>query len=169
MFVRFLRTAVRLLLPAVVLLYILSPRVSGQEPQQPQKTKQAAAAPAATPGCESKEIRSGKEKGVQERFFPGPMAKVKDAVTGALAALEFEVKKDTGDRIEAQKRRHMGVFVGSGGEKVILQLAEVEQDGQKGVKVTGETKKGFVGRAGQKSWTGAILDQTECILTKSVS
>jgi hypothetical protein len=122
--------------------------------------------PAPLAGCESKEVKSGKEKGKQERFFAAPLPQVKEAVTGALAALEFEVKKDSGNQIEAHKRRHVGVFVGSGGEKVVLQLTEAEEDGKKGTRVAGETKKGFVGRAGQKSWTSAVLDQTSCILEK---
>jgi hypothetical protein len=132
-----------------------------------QDTEKKSSEPAPLPGCESKEITAGKEKGKQERFFPAPLPKVKEALTGALAALEFEVKKDSGNQIEASKRRHVGVFVGSGGETVVLGLAEAEEDGKKGTRVTGETKKGFVGRAGQKSWTNAVLDQTSCTLQKS--
>ncbi len=37
---------------------------------------------------------------------------------GALAALEFNAKKDNNNEISAQKSRHMGVFVGSGGETI---------------------------------------------------
>ena len=122
--------------------------------------------PAPLPGCESKEIKSGKEKGKQERVFHANQAKVKEALLSALAALEFDAKKDEANDIEANKKRHVGVFVGSGGEKVVFHLEEVELEGQKATKVTGETKKGFVGRAGQKSWTNAILDQTNCILEK---
>jgi hypothetical protein len=121
-------------------------------------------APAAQGGCESREIRSGKEKGKQERFFAAPVAKVKEEILNALAALEFEVKKDKGSTVEARKRRHIGVFVGSGGEKMVIQLVEAEQDGKQGTRVIAETKKGFVGRVGQKSWAGAVLDQAECLL-----
>ena len=134
-----------------------------------QKKDKEANQPAPLPGCESKEIKSGKEKGKQERIFQAPMAKAKEALLGSLAALEFDVKKDEANDIEANKKRHVGVFVGSGGEKVVFHLEEVDQEGQKATKITGETKKGFVGRAGQKSWTGAILDQTNCILLKPIS
>jgi hypothetical protein len=134
-------------------------------PQQPAKGDQ----PAPLPGCESKEIKAGKEKGEQQRFFPAPFATVKEAAISALTALEFEVKNDKGQEIEAHKKRHVGVFVGSGGEKVVLRFEEAEEGGQKGTRVTGETKKGFVGRAGEKSWTNAVLDQTGCMLGKSTT
>jgi hypothetical protein len=122
--------------------------------------------PAPLAGCESKEVKSGGEK-TQERFFAAPLPKVKEALTGALAALEFDVKKDKDNVIEAHKRRHVGVFMGSGGEKVILHLKETGQDGKNGTQVTGETVKGMVGRLGQRSWTSAVLDQTSCTLEKS--
>ena len=76
------------------------------------------------------------------------------------------MKKDSGDEISAQKSRHVGVFVGSGGETLVLKLAPAEEGGKQGTRVDGETKKGFVGRAGQKSWTNAVLDQTACMLEK---
>lgn len=139
----------------------------GQEAEKKSEKKTGEPAPLA--GCEAKEIRSGTEKGKQERFFAAPLPKVNEALKGALEALEFEVKKESGNQIEAHRRRHVGVFVGSGGEKVVLQLAEAEENGKKGTRVSGETKKGFVGRAGQKSWTNAVLDQTSCILDKSTT
>ena len=133
------------------------PSVWAQD-KQPQE-------PAPLAGCED-QVRSGGQKGKQERFFPLPLPKVKEAAAEALQALEFEVKKDTKDSLEAHKARHTGVFVGSGGEKVRLDFREAEQNGQKGTIVTGETKKGFVGGAGQKTWTSAVLSQTACILQK---
>jgi hypothetical protein len=135
-------------------------------PQQPTKQGDQ---PAPLPGCDSKEIKAGKEKGEQQRFFPAPLATVKEAAVNALSALEFEVKKDKGQEIEAHKKRRVGVFVGSGGEKVVLRFDEAEEGGQKGTRVTGETKKGFVGRAGEKSWTNAVQDQTGCMLGKSAT
>ncbi len=131
-----------------------------------QRKEKDAKEPAPLAGCEDTEVKSGKEKGKQERFFPMPLAKVKEAAVSALNALEFEVKKDTDKEIEASKKRHVGVFVGSGGEKVALRFEEAEEGGQKGTRVIGETKKGFVGRAGQKSWTNAVLAQTACMLQK---
>jgi nucleotide-binding universal stress UspA family protein len=127
--------------------------------------------PAALAGCEV-QIKAGKEKGKLDHFFPMPLAQVRAAAVEALHALEFEVKKEktpTEDRIEANKARHVGLFVGSGGEEVILLFKETEDSGQKGTLVTGETKKGFVGRAGQKSWSEAVMAQTTCALQKGAT
>jgi hypothetical protein len=154
--------AVRISVCLTLLLFLAGVVGLAQDTEKEKKSGE----PAPLAGCESKEVKSGKEKGMQERFFAAPLPQVKSAATDALAALEFEVKKDSGTEIEARKKRHMGVFAGSGGEKVVLQLAEAEEGGKKGTRVTGETKKGFVGRAGQKSWTNAVLDQTSCILEK---
>jgi len=110
------------------------------------------------------EMKPGKEKGKQERFFAFPLAKVKEAVIDAMKGAEFEVKKDSGNELEAKRKRHIGVFVGSGGETLVAQFKEAEEGGVKGTRVTAETKKGFVGRAGQKSWANTILDEAERIL-----
>ncbi len=151
-----LRARIAWVLVAVAFIWVVSP--TWAQDKQPQE-------PATLPGCED-QVRSGGPGGKQERFFPLPLPKVKAAATEALQALEFKVKKDTNDSLEAHKARHMGVFVGSGGEKVQLNFKETEQDGQKGTMVTGETKKNVVGIAGQKTWTGAVLAQTACVLQK---
>ena len=96
-----------------------------------------------------------------------PVARVKSAAIGALEALEFKVNKDSGREIEATKKRHIGVLVGSGGEKMVLRFEDASEGGQSGTLVIGETKKGFLLRAGQKSWTNAILTQTGCTLHKA--
>ncbi|MFI5175515.1 MAG: hypothetical protein ACHQKY_11695 [Terriglobia bacterium] len=114
--------------------------------------------------CKNLEVKAGKEKGIQERFFAYPMDKVKAALIDGMKAIEFEVKKDDGKTIEASHKRHMGMFAGSGGENLVAQLVEAKEGEVAGTKVTAETKKGFVGRAGQKSWSNAVLDQAECIL-----
>jgi hypothetical protein len=150
------RARVAWVLAAGAFIWVVSPAWA-QEKQSKE--------PATLAGCED-QIRSGGQKGKQERFYPFALPKVKEAAVEALHSLEFEVKKDTNDSLEAQKARHMGVFVGSGGEKVRLDFKEDEQNGQKGTMVTGETKKGFVGGAGQKTWTGAVLSQTACNLQK---
>jgi hypothetical protein len=112
------------------------------------------------------QVRSGGPGGTQERFFPFPLPKVKQAATDALQSLEFEVKEKGGGSLEAHKARHMGLFVGSGGEKVLLNFREAEQDGQKGTIVAGKTKKNMLGIVGQKTWTSAVLAQTACVLQK---
>lgn len=149
-----LRARITWVLASVAFALVVSP-VWAQDKQEPS----------ALSGCED-QIRSGGQKGKQERFFPAPLPKVKAAAIEALHALEFEVKKDTSDFVEAQKARHVGIFVGSGGERVRLSFKEATQDGQPGTMVTGETKKGFVGGAGMKTWTSAVLTQTTCVLQK---
>jgi hypothetical protein len=136
------------------------PALAAQD-KQPQE-------PATLPGC-TDQVRSGGPGGNQERFFPFPLLQVKAAATEALQSLEFEVKKKTKDEslLEAHKTRHLGVFVGSGGETIQLKLSEDEQNGQKGTMVNGKTKKSLVGIAGQKTWTSAVLSQTACVLQKN--
>src|SRR5262245_44644748 len=108
---------------------------------------------------QSGKMKPGKEKGKQERFFAFPLAKVKDAVIDAMKGAEFEVKKDSGNELEAKRKRHIGVV--SGGETLVVQFKETEEGGAKGTRVIAETKKGLVGRVGQKSWSNAVLDQAE--------
>lgn len=108
--------------------------------------------------------KPGKEKGEQARFFAYSLPKVKAAMVSALNSNEFEVKKEEGNELEAKHKRHVGAFVGSGGETLIVNFQEAEEGGAKGTHVSAETKKGFVGRAGQKSWSDAVLDEAERIL-----
>lgn len=123
--------------------------------------------PAPTTACAETEVRPGKEKGKQERFYPMPVAKVREAALKSLKDLEFNVRRASDMELEASKKRHIGLLIGSGGEKMTLQFEEAVQGGQRGTRVTGETKKNFVMRAGQKSWTNAVLDQTACTLHSS--
>lgn len=98
-----------------------------------------------------------------------PLAKVKKAAAAALKTLDFHIRRNANNEIEASKRRHIGALVGAGGEKVILHFKETQQGGQNGTRVTGETRKTFVGRVAQKSWTNAVLAQTTCILREDAS
>ncbi|MBZ5624924.1 MAG: hypothetical protein LAQ69_40410 [Acidobacteriia bacterium] len=122
--------------------------------------------PAPLAGCQDAGTKPGKEKGKQERFFPMPVAVVKDAAIRALTALEFKVNQDSGREIEASRKHHVGVLIGSGGERMLLRFEEAEEGHQRGTRVIGETKKGFLMRASQKSWTNAVLAQTGCMLRK---
>jgi hypothetical protein len=96
-----------------------------------------------------------------------PLPTLKEALASALSAFDFKVDKDKADLIEAHRPHKVGVVTGSGGEKMVIHLKEAEQDGKKGVQVTADTVKTMVGRLGQKSWTGAVLDQTACNLAKT--
>jgi hypothetical protein len=134
-----------------------APVAKGGEPDQPE------AEPAPSSGCDDAEYKSHKN-GPQARFFPMPTAQVKKAAMAALTTLDFTIHKSGGNEIEASKKRHIGVVIGAGGEREILRFSAAEQGGQKGTRVFGETKKNFVGRVTQKSWTAAVLAQTACNL-----
>ena len=115
-------------------------------------------------GCEDAEYRSGNVKGARQRFYPAPIDSVKRAAGAALLSLDFNIHRDAGNEMEASKRRHIGAIVGAGGERLILHFAEAQQGGHAGTLVTGETRKSFVGRMAQKSWTNAVLAQIACHL-----
>jgi hypothetical protein len=142
-------------------------RVNPPAPVPPPASVARDEEPPAPSACADTEARPGKEKGQQERFYPVPVARVRAAAVKALKDLEFNIHRATDTEIEASKKRHIGLVIGSGGERMTLHLEEAVQGNQKGTRVTGETKKGFVMRAGQKSWTKAVLDQTACMLHAS--
>jgi hypothetical protein len=82
------------------------------------------------------------------------MAKVLDAVKQALNTYGCDVKKEKPDYLECTRDRHVGAFVGSGGEKVTVQLSAKGSD----TRVEIKTGKGFVGRLGKKNWSTPIFD-----------
>jgi hypothetical protein len=85
-----------------------------------------------------------------------PEARVKRAALAALATLDFTIHKESDGEIETNKK--------AGGEREVLHFEAAEQGGRHGTRVTGETKKGLLGRVEQKSWNAAILAQTACNL-----
>ena len=86
---------------------------------------------------------------------PYPMAKVVDAAKQAATTYGCDVKKEKADYFECTRDRHMGVMVGSGGEKVTVQLTEKGSE----TRVEIKTGKGFVGRLGKKNWSTPIFDE----------
>jgi hypothetical protein len=80
-----------------------------------------------------------------------------------LAAVDSTVSEETRTTLKAQRNRHIGVFVGSGGEELLITLQEVS--GNKTF-VTAATKTGFVGGAGQKAWSCQIVDQIVAMASK---
>ncbi len=82
--------------------------------------------------------------------------RTKDVAKKVLVALDATIKEETETSIKAQRNRHIGVIVGSGGEVLTIQLEEV--DLQKTF-VTTATKTGFVGGAGMKPWSCQIVDE----------
>lgn len=149
-----------------------SPVASASPAQQPAAEQVAAAKtgdstqaepePAPLKGCEDAASRSGKDDGPSSRFFPEPVARVKQAAVDALRTMDFTIHRNDPNEIEASKKRGIGVVVGAGGERETLHFEAAQQGNQQGTRVTGETKKSGVGR--QKPWTGAVLAQIACIL-----
>ncbi len=141
-----------------------SPVVPARPAPQTSAAGQGESEPQPLAGCEDAEYQSGKVKGASQRFYPAPPRAVMAAARAALRSLDFIIHEDTGNDIEASKRRHIGAIVGAGGERLILHFEKAQQDGQAGTLATGETKKSFVGRVAQKSWTNAVLAQIACHL-----
>jgi hypothetical protein len=125
------------------------------------------AEPAPMAGCSDAEYKSGGQKGAEARFFAASPEMVRRAAVSALESLDFNIHKNTNKEIEASKKRHLGALVGAGGERVILTFKEVQQGGQSGTRVVGQTKKNFVGHVSQKNWTDAVFAQTACKLSAS--
>jgi hypothetical protein len=86
-----------------------------------------------------------------------PMAKVLDAARLAMATYGCDSKKDKekADYLECTRDRHVGVMVGSGGEKVTVKLSEKGSE----TRVEIKTGKGFVGRLGKKNWSTPIFNE----------
>lgn len=84
-----------------------------------------------------------------------PIGRVVEATRQAVATYGCNIKKQTADYIECTRSRHMGVFVGSGGEKVTVRLSP---DGN-GTRVIIKTGKGFAGRLGKKNWSTPIFEE----------
>jgi hypothetical protein len=84
-----------------------------------------------------------------------PLAKVLGAARQALATYGCDVKKEKPDYLECTRSRHVGVMVGSGGEKVTVELSEKAAE----TRVQIKTGKGFVGRLGKKNWSTPIFDE----------
>lgn len=83
------------------------------------------------------------------------LAEAKDIAGKALASIDTTVTEETATTINAQRNRHIGVFVGSGGEELSVTLKAVSDD-RTFVAVT--TKTGFVGAVGQKAWSCEVIN-----------
>ena len=82
--------------------------------------------------------------------------KAKDIAKKVIIALDSTITEETDTSIKAQRNRHIGVFVGSGGEELVVNLKEIDSS-RTFISVT--TKTGFVGGAGQKAWSCQIIDE----------
>lgn len=85
-----------------------------------------------------------------------------EIVTKVLSAVDSTVSEKTELQIKAQRNRQIGLFVGSGGEELLIAF----KPSSKGTFVTVATKTGFVGGAGQKAWSCQIVEQIVVMASK---
>jgi len=90
-----------------------------------------------------------------DQVVPYSMDKVLEAFKLAMATYGCEIKQEKADSLECTRSRHLGVFVGSGGEKVTVKLKPKGAETQAIV----TTGKGFVGRVGKKNWSTPIFNE----------
>lgn len=83
-------------------------------------------------------------------------ARTKDVASKVVVALDSTVTESNDTSLHAERNRHIGLFLGSGGEELAVEWKPVE--GNKTF-VTATTKTGFVGGAGQKAWSCEIVDK----------
>jgi hypothetical protein len=81
---------------------------------------------------------------------------VHTAALQALAGIGCEVKKDSPNSIEGKRSNKMGLAVGSGGEKLFIEIKDLGE-GKTELKVT--TKKTMLGIVGQKYWNEEVATQ----------
>ena len=82
--------------------------------------------------------------------------RARDITKKVLIAVDSTINEETDTFIKAQRNRHIGVFVGSGGEELSVKLKDA---GENKTFIAATTKTGFVGAAGQKAWSCQIVDE----------
>lgn len=94
---------------------------------------------------------SKSEKGVTATY-QASLTDTKAAAVSALKLHGFDIKSETDTHIEGKRPNKVGLAVGSGGEKILVDL-KASGDA---TEVRVETKKTFVGYAGQKNWDAPV-------------
>jgi len=83
------------------------------------------------------------------------MERARDIVRKVVAGLDAMIKEERENYIKAKRNRHMGLFVGSGGETLVIELHGIDEEK---TFVTATTKTGFVGAVGMKPWSCELVD-----------
>lgn len=91
------------------------------------------------------------------------LQKAKDISRKVVVAIDARIEEESLTFIRAQRNRHIGVFVGSGGEELFITLQEIND---KNTFISVATKTGFVGAAGQKAWSCKVVDEMAKMATK---
>ena len=89
--------------------------------------------------------------------------RTRDVAKKVLTAVDSTITGETPSSIAAQRNRHIGVLVGSGGEELFVDWKAVDTEK---TFVTVATKTGFVGGAGQKAWSCQIVDEMAKMVAK---
>ncbi|HEX9390900.1 MAG TPA: hypothetical protein VF928_06280 [Usitatibacteraceae bacterium] len=89
--------------------------------------------------------------------------RTKDVSRKVITAVDATVEKETADSISAQRNRHIGLLVGSGGEELLVNWKSITPEK---TFVTVATKTGFVGGAGQKAWSCQVVDEMVKMVAK---
>ncbi len=84
------------------------------------------------------------------------LQRTKEITKKVLVAVDAKIEAEKSDSILAQRNRHIGLFVGSGGEELFVNWNAM---GPEKTYVTVATKTGFVGGAGQKAWSCQMVDE----------
>lgn len=108
-----------------------------------------------TPAKAESEEKEGKKNTTIIVLTAKPEA-VHTAALQALAAIGCEVKKNAPLAIEAKRPNKVGLAVGSGGEKLFVNLKDL---GEGKTEVTVITKKSLMGIVGQKLWNEEVAKQ----------
>ena len=97
-------------------------------PAPPNTAEAEEPEPAPLAGCDDREYRkSGGPKGTQERFYPASVEAVRKATESAFQNLDFVIHIDTANDMEASRRRHIGVVIGAGGERLVLHFSRLPE------------------------------------------
>lgn len=97
--------------------------------------------------------KKDKKKGIAKTFSASLDDTRKAAVSG-LKKHGFLIKDDSGNTITGQRPNRMGLLVGSGGEKISVQLTVL---GDLSTEARVKTSKTFLGYAGQKNWDDEVI------------
>jgi hypothetical protein len=103
---------------------------------------------------EAKPKKKSNKKGLSQSFAASP-EDVKAATIAAMQKYNFNFKNTDGMSLEGKRSNKVGLMVGSGGERMKAEIT-VLSDGMTEVHV--QTKKTFVGIAGQKNWDDEVME-----------
>jgi len=91
-----------------------------------------------------------------DQVVPFPMEAVMKAAKKAVLVYGCSnIKKEATGYLECTRPREVGVFVGSGGEKVKVWLSKKAN----GTQIRINTGKGMMGRLGKKNWSTPIFNE----------